>query len=145
MKKPSSSYTVVALAAIVTFLAASPALPTEASDAAYEKGAALAADGKLDEALAVFREAASRDPQNGSLAAALAAIRDADEGRVSAEVVKRMFRAMQHANAGRWAEADADADAAVGLAPDYVRAHSIKGRCYSCRAASTRRSRSSIG
>jgi len=141
MKKPSSSYTVVALAAIVTFLAASPALPTEASDAAYEKGAALAADGKLDEALAVFREAASRDPQNGSLAA----IRDADEGRVSAEVVKRMFRAMQHANAGRWAEADADADAAVGLAPDYVRAHSIKGRCYSCRAASTRRSRSSIG
>lgn len=100
------------------------------SEAEYEKGAALAADGKLDEARLVFQAAAGANPQHSSLAAVVAIYRDVDEGRVTRDAIHRMFRAMHHANAGRWADAHADADEAVKLAPAYVRAHDTSAQVF---------------
>ncbi len=104
--------------------AAAPA-PLNA-DAEYDKGAALAAAGKLDDARASFAAAAKADPQHSAIAAALAMLRDVDENRLPREAAQQLFRAMEHANAKRWAEAHADVDAAIASAPKHVRTHTTK-------------------
>jgi tetratricopeptide (TPR) repeat protein len=52
---------------------------------------------------------------------------DLSAGRISEDVVQRMFQAGQHANADKWAEAQADVDEAIKLAPKYPRAHGLRG------------------
>jgi tetratricopeptide (TPR) repeat protein len=108
----------------------SPTAPRTASEAEYDRGASLAAAGKFKEARATFEAAAKADPGNGSLAAALAILQDADKGRVAIEVVQRIFRATQHATDGRWTDAHAEADAALRRAPQYPRAHAAKASLY---------------
>ena len=99
-------------------------------EAEHEKGAALAAEGRFDEARQVFEAAARVDPTDGSLSAAVAILNDLQAKRIDGEVVRRLFRSMQHANAGRWSEAHADADEAIKLAPAYPRAYGLRGTLF---------------
>lgn len=96
-------------------------------DSAYDKGAALAAAGRFADARQIFDEAARLASTDGSLAAAVAILRDLAANRISEDAVKRLFQAGQHANAGRWAEAHADVDEAIRLAPDYARMYGLRG------------------
>ena len=96
-------------------------------DAAYEKGAALAAAGRFADASQVFEEAARRAPGDGALAAAVAMFADLAAKRVPEDVVQRLFQAGQHANAGRLVEAHAEIDEAIRRAPGYTRAHGLRG------------------
>ncbi len=96
-------------------------------DAEYDKGAALAAAGRFADARQVFEEATRLAPKNGSLSAAVAIFADLAAKRISEDVVQRLFQAGQHANAGRGAEAHADVDEAIRLAPGYARAHGLRG------------------
>ena len=97
------------------------------ADAEYDKGAALAAARRFADARQVFEEAARRAPTDGALAAAVAIFADLAAKRISEDVVQRLFQAGQHANARRWAEAYADVDEAIRLAPGYPRAHGLRG------------------
>lgn len=97
------------------------------ADAEYEKGAALAAARRFAEAREVFEAAARQAPKDGSLAAAVAMFADLAAKTVSEDVIQRLFQAGQHANAGRLAEAHADVDEAIRLAPEYPRAHGLRG------------------
>jgi len=99
-------------------------------EAEHDKGAALAVAGKFQEARAVFESAAKQDPGDGTLTAALVMLRDLDGGRVPAEAIQRIFRALDHANQARWKEAHADADGAIKLAPRYARAHAVKASLF---------------
>ena len=96
-------------------------------DAEYDKGAALAAARRFADARQVFEEAARLAPMDGSLAAAVAMFDDLAAKRISEDVVQRLFQAGQDANAERWAEAHADLDEAIRLAPGYARAHGMRG------------------
>ena len=95
--------------------------------AEYDKGEALAAARRFDDARQVFEAAARRAPQEGSLSAAAAIFAELSAKRISEDVVQRLFRAGQHANADRWTEAYADVDEAIRLAPGYTRAHGLRG------------------
>ena len=111
--------------------ASSPAAPVKSgsadADAEYNKGVALAAARRFAEARQVFEEAARLAPTDGSLAAAVAMFGDLTANRISEDVLQRLFRAGEHANAGRPAEANADLDEAIRLAPRYARAHALRG------------------
>ena len=74
--------------------------------AEYDKGAALAAARRFADAHQVFEEAARLAPTDGSLAAAVAIFRDLAAKHISEDVVQRLFRVTEHANAQRWAEID---------------------------------------
>ncbi len=99
-------------------------------DAAYDKGAALAVAGQLKEARAVFEAAAKQDPGDSAVAAALTMLRDVDGGRVPADAIQRIFRAMDLAIGAKWKEAFAAADEAIKLAPRYARAHTTKAALF---------------
>jgi tetratricopeptide (TPR) repeat protein len=101
--------------------------PVFDAEAEYEKGAALAAARRFPDARQVFEEAARRAPADGALRAAVAIFADLAGKRVSEDAVHRLFQAGQHANAGQWAEAHADVDEAIRLAPGYARAHGLRG------------------
>jgi tetratricopeptide (TPR) repeat protein len=99
-------------------------------DAAYDKGAALAVARRFAEARQAFAEAARRAPLDGSLSAAVAMFDDLAGNRISEDVVQRLFQAGADANAERWAEAHADVDEAIRLAPRYARAYGLRGTLY---------------
>ena len=61
------------------------------------------------------------------MAASVAILGDLAEKRISEDVVQRLFRVTQHANAQRWAEAHAEVDEAIRLAPEYPRALGTRG------------------
>jgi tetratricopeptide (TPR) repeat protein len=100
------------------------------SDAEYDRAAALAAAGTLPEARSIFQAAAKQDPGDGALAAAVQMFRDLDAGKVSSDVVRRIFQAFQEGDAGKWNEAHAGIDEVLRLAPQYARAHSAKATLF---------------
>lgn len=100
------------------------------AEAEYDKGAALAVGGKFPEARAVFEASAKQDPGDGALAVGVAMLRDLDGGRVSGDVIQRIFRALQQANDQRWKEAHDDVNEALRQAPQYARAHDTKATLY---------------
>jgi tetratricopeptide (TPR) repeat protein len=108
---------------------ASPATPQAAfdPDAAYDKAGALAAVRRFSEARQVFEDAARQAPKHGAIAAGVAVFADLSANRISEDVVQRLFSAGQHVNADRWAEAQADVDQAIELAPRYPRALGLRG------------------
>jgi tetratricopeptide (TPR) repeat protein len=126
---------VTALAGAAISLAQQKPIATPSSapldlTAAYDKGTALAASGKLQDARAVFEAAARQDPGDGTIASGLALLRDVEAGRASLDVVQRIFGAMDHATAGRWPDAHRELDEALRLAPKYARAHGTKAQLY---------------
>src|SRR4051812_5242816 len=91
---PAASEAAKAPAATTAATPPVPGTPAPALDVAaeYDKGAALAAAGKLSEARAIFAAAAKQDPGEEAIAAAVATFRDLDDGRITGDVVQRMFR-----------------------------------------------------
>lgn len=99
-------------------------------DAAYDKGAALAVARRFADARQAFADAARLAPLDGSLSAAVAMFDDLAANRISEDVVQRLFQAGEDANAERWAEAHADVDDTIRLAPRYAPAHGLRGTLY---------------
>ena len=108
---------------VATFLTERQSQTT--ADAEYDKAAALGAEGRLDEARAVFESAAHLDPKNSDIAAAVEMFRDLDAGRVSKEAVQRLFRGMQYTKDEKWTEAEVELGEALKLSPRYARAHDV--------------------
>ena len=61
--------------------------PPAAAEAEYDRGATLAAEGKLVEAKAAFRSALAIDPRYSSASAVLAFVEDAEANRIPDSVV----------------------------------------------------------
>jgi tetratricopeptide (TPR) repeat protein len=96
-------------------------------DVEYNKGSELAAARRFSEARQIFETAARRFPHDESLEAGVAVFGDLAAKRVSEDVVQLLFKAGQHASAGSPAEARADVEEAIRLAPGYPRAHGLRG------------------
>jgi tetratricopeptide (TPR) repeat protein len=101
-------------------------VPSERYRAALRLGAA----GDLRAARTELSAVLSADSTHRSARLRAKVLDDVDAGRIPAATAVHLFRAMQHAEGGRYTEALAEADTAILLSPRYDEAHRVRGRSY---------------